>query len=1060
MDGTTAPGEASALPPSKKRERSEMTGLSAAGSSAGNSPAGMLSGPLPKRSRRDSSSTSSVDAQHHASPASDSASPASAPGSQAFELKERQKIARRIDGLLTIDTHGIFIMPVTDDFAPEYSKVIRQPMCILELKSKLKEKMYITADEFVKDVRLMLDNARAYNEPGSFVYNEADRVQRDYDSRYKEDSIYHVITAGYIPRRPRKLLSMVDEDDQELPPQPTEEALFPAVPAAPLSGGRARASGRIAALAAAVKKEESPSPAAVGTAKSTERAGARSVSPTGHGTPAEASPHQQQPAANIVPVLHRILDELTAFDMSDSIRLFPVADSDKADLTSIRQRVDSGAYLPSSMDTFIADIQQMYAALLASCRMNTKEYRKCKLSMERLQQILREPDASTGSETTGGEAGSRTPSISNSRGDTTSVSAVTFPVSAETDMLKVVEQLKKIDKELIFYYPVTADIAPNYDEYVKEPMDFQTLESRIKGRQIPSRMEFDRLLALTFENAMAYNLPGSYIYNLAAKMLFKSRELSARVFGKPVGAAMPPSSASKAASAAGAGSLLSSMDVEGSPGAGAALAASGPAATRTPGTTEKKARDKSKDLRKAAATFSAAAGGGAVGAAGSSSGVGAATGAGAGGLYSSSAVGAFLGVLPSSHLLLQPAAASASAAAAAAAASLVPLPPPPPPPKVSAVHLMKEAGVLGRNIYERPKRIRDVLLLMVEKFIAEDNFGIFTDPVDVTVYPQYARLVMNRVCLKDMKTFVEGGKYDRDGSLEMFREDFSLLCKNMLKVGQEGSLVLAETARFQTCGLHLIDTIARRIVHVRPCAEPVSTGTGGSLPTPAHFRPPVSGVVTSMYDCGFVYTGRDQRRQQTLAKKQAGEKLVAEFREVVLPQLQDRLQEMRRLMQPAAAKKAHFSPLEVLQLFKADEGHVDLIDSQSLLDTIGYLIKRVRVMQLSPAAGSRSGSRGTVLGTGQEPGVGTATPDILSDAHLLHRFLVRAVLRVDQPRHRLVPRIASAAYFPFQTRPFLDPVLTDCHIAETVAFIRTPSTGLVAGAVGAAAAAAGKKTAS
>lgn len=63
-------------------------------------------------------------------------------------------------------------LPSKTDY-PDYYEIIDSPISFAEIKQKLKENQYKNIAALEEDVRLMVENAKTYNEPGSFVYNDA-----------------------------------------------------------------------------------------------------------------------------------------------------------------------------------------------------------------------------------------------------------------------------------------------------------------------------------------------------------------------------------------------------------------------------------------------------------------------------------------------------------------------------------------------------------------------------------------------------------------------------------------------------------------------------------------------------------------------------------------------------------------------------------------------------------------------------------------------------------------------------------------------------------------------
>lgn len=86
---------------------------------------------------------------------------------------------------------------------PEYFSEIRNPMAYDMLKRKLKRKKYQSLDQFMKDVNLMFENAKSYNEDESQIYQDAVHLQAEAtrladEENAKLDSEY-VMEEGRIP---------------------------------------------------------------------------------------------------------------------------------------------------------------------------------------------------------------------------------------------------------------------------------------------------------------------------------------------------------------------------------------------------------------------------------------------------------------------------------------------------------------------------------------------------------------------------------------------------------------------------------------------------------------------------------------------------------------------------------------------------------------------------------------------------------------------------------------------------------------------------------------------
>lgn len=78
-----------------------------------------------------------------------------------------------VDGEVAVEP---FLQLPDEEEYPEYYDVIRQPISLAEIKSKIDSKEYRTVYDMEEDLVLMIDNARTFNESGSFVYEAAGKV--------------------------------------------------------------------------------------------------------------------------------------------------------------------------------------------------------------------------------------------------------------------------------------------------------------------------------------------------------------------------------------------------------------------------------------------------------------------------------------------------------------------------------------------------------------------------------------------------------------------------------------------------------------------------------------------------------------------------------------------------------------------------------------------------------------------------------------------------------------------------------------------------------------------
>ena len=86
---------------------------------------------------------------------------------------------------------------------PEYYAAVPNPIAIDLIKRKAKRKKYLSLDEFMKDMNLMFDNAKMYNEDDSDVYNAAvdlqQQARRIADQEAKKPDQEYLMEDGRLP---------------------------------------------------------------------------------------------------------------------------------------------------------------------------------------------------------------------------------------------------------------------------------------------------------------------------------------------------------------------------------------------------------------------------------------------------------------------------------------------------------------------------------------------------------------------------------------------------------------------------------------------------------------------------------------------------------------------------------------------------------------------------------------------------------------------------------------------------------------------------------------------
>ncbi|KAK9767946.1 ATP-dependent DNA helicase Snf21 [Basidiobolus ranarum] len=77
---------------------------------------------------------------------------------------------------------------------PQYYTMIKQPIAMDIIRKRMKTSYYKNVNQIREDFHLMFNNARTFNEEGSWVYVDADKMQEAFDAKFEE-----LFPGGHIP---------------------------------------------------------------------------------------------------------------------------------------------------------------------------------------------------------------------------------------------------------------------------------------------------------------------------------------------------------------------------------------------------------------------------------------------------------------------------------------------------------------------------------------------------------------------------------------------------------------------------------------------------------------------------------------------------------------------------------------------------------------------------------------------------------------------------------------------------------------------------------------------
>lgn len=88
-----------------------------------------------------------------------------------------------LKNFIALDENLFFIEPVDTKVIPNYTKVIKKPMCFKMIEEKIKDVENVNylknMNEFFEDIDLISTNAIVYNKPNDFIYKVAEKLKKD-----------------------------------------------------------------------------------------------------------------------------------------------------------------------------------------------------------------------------------------------------------------------------------------------------------------------------------------------------------------------------------------------------------------------------------------------------------------------------------------------------------------------------------------------------------------------------------------------------------------------------------------------------------------------------------------------------------------------------------------------------------------------------------------------------------------------------------------------------------------------------------------------------------------
>lgn len=111
---------------------------------------------------------------------------------------------------------------IASQLYPDYYEIIKQPIAMSTIRKRITSNYYKSAVDFREDWRLMFNNARTYNQEGSWVYKDAEEMEKVFDATFDRvvagTDIPGAPPAAAAPAGPAYEAALTPMDDDERPP--------------------------------------------------------------------------------------------------------------------------------------------------------------------------------------------------------------------------------------------------------------------------------------------------------------------------------------------------------------------------------------------------------------------------------------------------------------------------------------------------------------------------------------------------------------------------------------------------------------------------------------------------------------------------------------------------------------------------------------------------------------------------------------------------------------------------------------------------------------------------
>ncbi|EPB84066.1 hypothetical protein HMPREF1544_09197 [Mucor circinelloides 1006PhL] len=464
--------------------------------------------------------------------------PSVEPKSNYDRMTEKEKMSAVLNKTMSSDHAYEFLRPVDPikQGIPQYTKIIKHPMDLGTIKSRLVNNQYANAQAMDSDMRLMFRNCYTFNPPNTYVYDKSKQLEEDYNKVWKAyfGSVRRGSTTDKKPKEKHAT------PPATLPAVASSSSTMPTIKIkAPQDKAKSSVSTSTTSTSAS-KPPKAPKPPKPHTAVKSDVVPTTTAHEPYSEFRAPASPSVNNNTSNSSSSNHSVTEKtskpkavfnpaMTESNQKRCERIYKKLYSHQAcqpfyepvdavalniplyytvikrpmDMSTIRKKLDQGQY--QTIWEFELDVRQIFWNCNAFNDNESWVAKQCAALETFFNQIWSTEFA--------------------------------LPNALKGEDLKlaqkVINKLTLHDQAALFNVPVDLESLPDYALKIKHPMDLRTIWEKVESGKYTSLKAVDQDVRLVFKNCFTYNAPGTYASD-AGKKLEKyyhniSREMRNRI---------------------------------------------------------------------------------------------------------------------------------------------------------------------------------------------------------------------------------------------------------------------------------------------------------------------------------------------------------------------------------------------------------------------------------------------------------------------------------------------------------------------------------------------------